>query len=129
MEEEFRALLTGSAAVTAIAPSDRINFGEHPQGAALPALVMNTISDFEGLTMQGPDGLSEGRVQVDCYAATYPEAKGLSRAVRDVFHGLRAGGFRLVEHTDTRDSREGGSNEATRPYRVSLDFTTAWRAT
>lgn len=128
MEEAFRALLTGSAAVTAIVSTARINWGAHPQGAALPGIVLNTVADAEGLTYSGPDGLSQGRVQVDCYAASYAEAKELSRAVRTVLHGYRGGGFGLVAHDTTRDSREGGTNEATRPYRVSLDFSTHWSA-
>lgn len=129
MEEAFRALLTGSAAVTTIAPANRINWGAHPQGAPLPGIVLNVVSDFEGMTMQGPDGLSQGRVQADCYAPTYAQAKQLSRAVRAALSGYRGGGFRLVQHVATRDSREGGTNEAERPFRVSLDFTTSWRAT
>lgn len=127
MEEALRTLLTSSAAITAIAPAARINWGVHPQGAGLPALVLNVVSDAEGLTMQGPDGLSEGRVQIDAYAYTYADAKNLSRAVRAVLHGYRSGGFRLVQHVATRDSREGGTNEADRPFRVSMDFTTHWR--
>lgn len=128
MEEEFRALLTGSAAVTAIVPASRINWGAHPQGAALPGLVLNVIDDAEGLVMNGPNGLFQGRVQVDCYAETYKGSKQLSRVVHALLHGYRGGSFRLVSHDSSRDSREGGSNEATRPYRVSMDFNTAWRA-
>ena len=127
MEEALRTLLTSSAAITAIAPASRINWVVHPQGAGLPALVLSVVSDAEGLTMQGPDGLSDGRVQIDAYAVTYGEAKTLSRAVRAVLHGYRGGGFRLVQHVATRDSREGGTNEAERPFRVSMDFTTHWR--
>ena len=129
MEEQLRALLLASSGVTALAPAARINSGTHPQGAGLPGLVLNTISDAEGLTQQGPDGLFEGRVQIDAYAMTYGQAKQLSRAVRAVLHGYSGGGFGLVQHVATRDSREGGTNEAERPFRVSLDFTTAWRAT
>lgn len=128
MEEEFRALLTGSAAVNAIAPASRINWGAHPQGAALPGIVLNVISDAEGLVMNGPNGLFQGVVQVDCYGATITATKGLARTVRTLLHAYRGGGFRLITHQGTRDSREGGSNEATRPYRVSMDFNTAWRA-
>ena len=127
MEQALRTLLASSAAITAIAPAGRINWGVHPQGVPLPALVLNTIGDAEGLTMQGPDGLSEGRLQIDAYAVTYAEAKNLSRAVRTVLHGYRGGGFRLVQHVTTRDSREGGTNEAERPFRCSMDFTTHWR--
>lgn len=128
MEEALHALLASSAAITVIAPATRINWGAHPQGAALPGLILNVIGNEEGLTQQGPDGLFQGRVQIDAYAATYGGAKQLSRAVRAVLHGYSGGGFGLVQHVATRESREGGTNEAERPYRVSLDFTTAWRA-
>lgn len=128
MEQALRAILLASSGVTSLAPAARINWGAHPQGAALPALVLNVVSDAEGMVMNGPNGLSEGRVQIDAYADTYGDAKALARAVRTLLHGLRNTNFRLVMHVATRDSREGGTNEAERPYRVSMDFTTAWRA-
>ena len=128
MEEQLRALLLASSGVTTLAPAARINWGSHPQGAALPGVVLNVISDAEGMVMNGPNGLSEGRVQIDAYADSYSQAKALSRAVIAALHGLRNTNFRLVTHVSTRDSREGGTNEAERPFRVSMDFTTAWRA-
>jgi hypothetical protein len=128
MEEAFRAVLLATSGVTALAPAARINWGVHPQGAALPGVVLNTISDAEGLLMNGPTGLFEGRVQVDCYAASYSQAKALARVIRTRLHGYRGDGFQLVTHVSSRDSREGGANEADRPFRVSMDFTTAWRA-
>lgn len=127
MEEDFRALLLATTAITDIAGT-RINFGAHPQGEALPAIVLNTPSNIEGLVMNGPNGLQEGIVQVDCYATTYGEAKQLSRAVVTALHAYRDDNFRLIVHATSRDSREGGSNEADRPFRTSLDFNTAWRA-
>jgi hypothetical protein len=127
MEEEFRTLLLSESGVTDRVGS-RVNWGEHPQGAPLPAIVLSVVSEVDGLHMQGPDRFAESRVQVDCYAMTYAEKKQLSRAVMAVLHGYRGGGFRLVRHAGTRDSREGGTNEATRPYRASLDFTCHWRA-
>jgi hypothetical protein len=126
MEEEFRAILTAATAVTNIAPSSRINFGEHPQGAAFPAIVLNTIGDNAGQTLKGSDELSIGRVQVDCYAMTYGAAKLLSRAALAALDTYRGGDFLAIFHVGTRDTREGGSNEAERPYRVSLDFITNW---
>jgi hypothetical protein len=129
MEEAFRTALLASSGVTALVPAGRINWGEHPQGAGSPYIHMMVVGDNEGLTQQGPDGLFQGRVQVDCYAPTYGQAKQVSRAVRAVLHGYRGDGFQLVTHVATRDSREGGANEAERLFRVSLDFTTAWRAT
>jgi hypothetical protein len=128
MEEDFRAALTSAASVTALVPASRINWLSHPQGAAKPYIVMTTISDADGFTMQGPDGLSEGRVQVDCYAPTALAVKQVSRAAKNVLNGYTGGGFDLIMHVGSRDSREGGTNEAERLFRVSMDFKTAWRA-
>jgi hypothetical protein len=129
MEEALKALLAATAGVTALAPAARINWGARAQGAALPALVLNVISDVEEYTLQAGDGLFRARVQADCYAVTTLQAKQLSRAVRAVLSGYRGGNFRLVEHVATRDSRESGTNEADRPYRRSLDFETFWKET
>ena len=127
MEEEFRAILTGTSAVTALVPASRINWGEHPQGAGWPGIVLNVIDALGGAHMNGPNDPPEARVQVDCYALTYGEAKLVSRAAFDALHFYSGGGFQGVFHAGTRDSREGGSNEAERPFRASLDFTLAWR--
>jgi len=129
METEIRALLTGSAAITDLVPASRINFGTHPQGAGYPAIVLNVIGGAEGLMMNGTNNLTEGRLQVDCYGVTYASPKQVSGAVKALLHGYRAAGFRIIQHITTRDSREGGSNEADRPYRCSLDFSFAWRQT
>lgn len=129
METEFRALLTGSTAITALVPTARINFGSNPQGAGYPAIVLNVVSGTEGLVMNGPNGLFEGRMQVDCYGSTYASPKQVADAVRGLLHGYRDDSFRLIQNVLTRDSREGGSNEADRPYRVGLDFSFAWRQT
>jgi len=126
MEEAIRAFLLATTAVTNICGT-RINFGTHPQGLAYPAIVLNTISDAEDHTLVGPDGLSQGRIQADCYATTYGGAKLLSRAVRaalDGYHSIDLSGVFLV---GSRDDREGGGNEPDRNFRVSLDFMTNWR--
>ena len=128
MEEDFLALLRADATVTGLAGS-RINFGEHPQGQPHPAIVLTTVSSETDMHMNGSGGLETSRVQVDCYAYTYSEAKLLSRAVVDLLHFHRDSNFFLINQLSTRDSRETGSNEAERLYRTSLDFNTAWRPT
>tara|TARA_R110002012_G_scaffold211426_1_gene382194 strand:+ start:2542 stop:2925 length:384 start_codon:yes stop_codon:yes gene_type:complete len=122
MEEQIRALLRSNVAVASHV-AQRVNFGAHPQGQPLPAIVLNTVSDLEGVTLSGPSGLSAGRIQVDCYALQYGAAKLLSRAVKKALNGYSGDGIQGVFHAGSRDSREGGTNEADRPYRVSLDFT------
>lgn len=126
MEEAFRTLLKADAGVTALAGA-RIDFGAALDTSG-PYLVLWTIGDGAGHTLAGSDGLSRGRVQVDCYAASYPAAKRLSRAVRAALDAHRGGGFRAIFHDATRDTREGGNNEAELPFRISLDFLTYWRA-
>lgn len=127
MEEELIALLLASSGITALC-GNRIDFGGNPQGAQNPRIVLWTISNNIGSHMQGPDAIEFGRVQIDAYADTYSQSKQLSRAVIAVLSHYRGGGFQLVTFEGARDSREGGTNEADRSYRVSLDFLTRWRA-
>ncbi|KPU83700.1 hypothetical protein JI58_07945 [Marinosulfonomonas sp. PRT-SC04] len=121
MEEQLRSLLLVDSGVSSHV-SDRVNFGAHPQGQPFPAIVLNTISESEGYTLNGPNGVTHTRIQVDCYAGTYGAAKLLSRAVRSLLSGYQGGAFQGVFLVGTRGGREGGSNEAERPYRVSMDF-------
>lgn len=120
MEEQLRSLLLADPSITAI--TSHINWGAHPQGEAFPGAVLYVISDNEEYTLQGPDGLSAIRVQIDCYALTYGAAKQLSRAIRAKLSGYSGGQFQGVFLAGLRDGREGGTNEADRPFRVSMDF-------
>lgn len=128
MEEQIRAILLASSGVTALC-GNRIDWGASGQGVAYPRIVMWTIGDGEGHNLQGPDGHSVGRIQVDIYAQTYGSAKQLSRAVRAALDGYSGGGFQGVFLAGSRDTREGGANETERPFRVSLDFITHFNPT
>lgn len=128
MEEAIRARLLATAAVTALC-GNRIDFGASGQGAAYPRVVLWTIGDAEGHNLQGPDGHSIGRIQCDVYALTYGASKQLSRAVRAALDGYSGNGFQGVFLASSRDTREGGSNDAERPFRVSLDFITHFNPT
>jgi hypothetical protein len=124
MEEDLYTLLTANLTI----PDQAIGWLTAPQGIPRPHIVLNVINDAEGLTMKGPNGLFEGIVQIDVYSLNRAEVKTVARTIRTLLHGHRDGGFRLIRHDRTRDTREGGGNEAERPFRVSMDFFTAWSA-
>ena len=93
MEEAFRALLTGHAALTAIVPAARINYGKHPQGAALPGIVLNVVSDGPYDHSLDGAGLRDARIQVDAYAITYAQAKAIQRVLTTLLDAYRGGSF------------------------------------
>lgn len=121
MEEAFRSLLLATAGVTALVGS-RVDWGARPQGSAFPAIALHLVSDVNGHTLDGPETMREARVQVDCWAETYAGAVALGRAVRAALDGHRGGDFLGVFLANMRDGREGGTDSADRPFRISLDF-------
>ncbi len=125
MQREFRALLTGSAAVTALLAAQAIDWGAPMQGTRPPRIALHLIDNADGMTMQGPDGLWQGRVQVDVYGLTYGDTRAIADAVIGALHGFRGGGFRGIILAQTRDSHETGASD--RPFRISMDFMTNWR--
>jgi hypothetical protein len=128
MHAALRTHLLGDATIVGLA-GGRVNWGSHPQAATQPYAVLTTISGNEGVTLESRNGLARTRVQVDCYGTAYKQALDLAQAVQNRLFGYRSGSIRLVEYLTTRDFREGGNNEADRPFRVSMDFLVHWRAT
>lgn len=121
MEETIRALLIASGAVSAFVGS-RVNWVEHPQGAPYPCIVLHGVSDVEEYNLQGPVGVSDARVQCDCLAHSYGEAKRLSRAVRSVLGGYRGGTLQGVFLVNVRGGTRPDVVGAERIFRVSMDF-------
>ncbi|WIY25120.1 tail completion protein gp17 [Parasedimentitalea psychrophila] len=127
MQRAFRAILQGAPTVTAFC-GGRIDWGARLPDDPYPAILMHLIGDVAGHTLTGSDGLSRGRVQVDCYAEDYADAADLAKAVGLVLDGYRQDGFRGIFLDARRDNTERGANEADRPFRVTMDFLTNWRS-
>lgn len=89
MEEALVAHLLASAGLSSLV-DDRVHLGKRPQGFGLPAVVLHRISGAEGVTLDGPDGLGEARIQVDCWAGGWLAAKEVARAVKAAVSGLNA---------------------------------------
>ena len=93
MEADLRALLVGTAAVTALVPEGSILWDARN---GVPSIRLALINKSIDLTYAGPDGLNGALVQVDCFASTPDAAHDIATAV-ETLHGLRAGNFRLVK--------------------------------
>jgi hypothetical protein len=77
MEKALRARIMAAAP----AAGTRVYWGIRPQGSALPAIVLTTVSDNRSQHMKGFDTYQAKRVQIDCYAGTYEQAVDLREAV------------------------------------------------
>jgi hypothetical protein len=97
IEVAFRKLLTVDATVAALVV-DRVYFGNRPQNERRPSIVLYLVSQtVPGMTYRGQD-FSTGRMQLNCLAPTYPQAKQLAAAARTALDGF----------TGTQDGTEVG---------------------
>jgi len=126
IEAAVIAHLLADAGVEALV-EDRVFPVSLPQGARLPSVVVARVDGAPLLADDGPSGLSNPRLQIDCWGSSYASAKALARAVTsslNAYSGDMAGlDVPHVELEAERDMpREGGSNQSEYRYRVSLDF-------
>jgi hypothetical protein len=80
IQTKLRQLLIDDEAVTAIA-GGRVYFNSSPQDVQQPMVVITTVSRVPDYTLEGPGGVDTYRLQLDCFAGTYREAKTLADAV------------------------------------------------
>lgn len=125
MEEALVDFMLRDAGLAALVAT-RINWQARPQGDALPSISLQRVSGVRDYAMQGPTGLVESRVQVDCWGSTYASALAVARSVRDLLSGVRRnlgstqlqGAFIDSERHDF----EKDGNAAEGFHRVSMDF-------
>ena len=94
-----------------------------PQAPVLPAMTYQRVSGNRVKSLSGPSGLAHPRFQIDCWGATYNEAKTLAQEVRRVIDGyrgqmgsIRVGGAIVLSD---RDIHEPEAED----YRVTIDVT------
>ena len=123
----IRAALLADPAVVLLA-DERIFTLLAPQGERRPCIVFTRVSELEGATLAGPDGLVETRVQLDCWAETPDEASALAEAVRARVQGL-AGVFGGVTLCGAwADRLREDQDRDTSLWRVSRDYLVRARA-
>nr|WP_317894427.1 DUF3168 domain-containing protein [uncultured Sphingomonas sp.] len=81
MEEALRALLLGTAALTARV-ARRVDWGIRA-GADLPAVRLFQIGGVPQMNLAGPSGWSRSRLQIEAWGRTYKDA----RDVADIIGG------------------------------------------
>lgn len=124
MEEALRALLLEDATVSSVATG--VFWDTIPQGWLGPVVVLFRISTVTDYHMEGPSGMREQRVQIDCRGATKTEAIGVARAVEDVLSGyagtVNGTVFQGVFKENHRSSFEQPGNGAAKYFVESADY-------
>ncbi len=124
-----RSLLVGDLPLTGLLPEARIAAGTLPQGTALPAIALMSISSVDrNVPSPGPKRRVTERVQVTVLVRTYPEAKAIIAAVRaaaaDRMHQID-GLSDVTVHTDSAGpdflDEETGIHMQTQDFRVSFN--------
>ncbi|WP_299133558.1 DUF3168 domain-containing protein [uncultured Amaricoccus sp.] len=133
MEEDLRALLIADAGVAA-AVAARVSWGGRPQGSDLPAILLHLVARPGAHLLDGPSGLVESRVQVDCWGRTYAGAKlaaraaeraldGFGRVGSGVIGGTRFQGiFRIVSRDMSEARIVDGGDVVEQLFATSMDF-------
>lgn len=119
--EALRAWLLADSAVSALVGT-RIYPQVFPQGINEAAIRYSIISGTEGVTTDGPDGLDNTFVQIDCVNTSFAGMDSLFRAVVDRLNGasfklagIDVQGIFLVRKRDLYD-------DATKLYRRTADY-------
>jgi hypothetical protein len=74
-----RSRLLGDSTVAG-AVGTRIDWGQRPQGAAYPAIVLQTISDPQPTHLKDYETTRSTLIQMDVYALTHAQAMTIARA-------------------------------------------------
>jgi hypothetical protein len=125
MESDLNALLRADAGVGAIVGAGsaaRVYPIILPQAGTFPAVTYQRISTprIVTATLGGQNARVKCRMQLDCWAETFAQAKALAAAVRSAMLG--AATFTAIA-LDERDMYEAGdSSDGLTLYRTSVDY-------
>lgn len=126
MEEELIAFMLADVGIAALV-STRIHWRERPQGGGLPDIILHNLGGPVDYHMQGPSGLNQSRIQIDCWSnVSLAQSLAVKRAVEASLSGLRATmsgieiqGMFIDAYNDAFDVAAEASEQY---YRHRLDF-------
>lgn len=122
-EKAVYAILKAASGVAALVAT-RIHPLTAPQSETVPFITYQRISAERTRDTRGPTGRARTRLQVDGYAATYPEAKALANAVRQALDGWRGTAASVRVWSAALESDVDFYEDTVDPklFRVSMDF-------
>lgn len=88
IEEGFVAYVLAQSAITTLIGT-RIMPAPLRQDCVLPAISYQFISQRDDVLHDGPQGLPDARIQLDCWADDYAGARALAEAIRTAVHAYR----------------------------------------
>jgi Protein of unknown function (DUF3168). len=127
MEETLVQILLATPAIVAIT-GQKIRLGRADQRDARPYVVLQTVSSAPSYHMQGEANPVPIRMQIDCYADKYGQAKTLARAIKSRLSGYQGGPFKGVFIDSERDLPAADAGEVTSLFRTSIDITVHYGA-
>lgn len=122
MEEALTALLS------TVADGHRY-WGRAPQGTPFPRIEMTRITGTRTYVMRGVTRLTASRVQIDCYGATYTQARDTARSVIATVSGHSDDFLLGIFVESERALPEADAGEVNHLFRVSIDITVHARET
>ena len=111
MEEHLYSLISGAVSFT-------VAWGSMGEGVSLPRAAIHRVSGLRHMHLKGVS-LMEGRVQIDCYGATYAQAISASRDVRTTLEGYTGGPIQGAFLENTSDAQD---DDAQILQRVRMTF-------
>lgn len=121
LESHIFSCLTGASGVSSVV-GERIYALVLPQGCALPAISYFRVSGPRQMSLEGYSNLESPRIQIDCWATSYAQAKTLAAAVRAAM--LSSTDFKVSGISD-----QDLFDESIGIFRVSTDFSVWHRDT
>ena len=122
MPGALRARLLAAAPVTALV-AQRIYWVERPQSSALPAITLQVITELRDQHMQGFDGLTMSRVQLDAWALSFGSAKAIAEAaLAALVPAVVSNGIEFQRAFSEGPTNSGEPTETQFIHRSRIDF-------
>lgn len=101
--------------------SGNVYFLQAPQGATGPFIIIQRTDSTRWRSINGPSGMAQAYIQIDCYASTIRAARTLGMAVESALDGyantvyygsnspqdyVKIGGISLQNDSDTLDQTD-----------------------